>query len=352
MVLRRLEFPLLGACALLLGACGSTRTSIAAGEPDTPRPPPVVVATDDAFTFAPDGRTLAVYDRGTRGLKPYLKSLVGEGGVELIRDEPAGHEHHHGLMLAVGVDDVDFWGERYAEVPGREVERSSLTFGVRASQASELEIPIGDRDGFGESIEWLDPRDASVRLVEHRTLDLAARSQNEPWLFTWTSRLVAPESRERVRLWGRAYFGLGLRLAEPFDRVARFTHSDARSGATQSEVVRGDERLTAGRWCAVQAEVAGRARTLALFASPANARAARFFTMAEPFAYLSATLDLAREPLEIERGAPLELTWALAVWDRAPTPAEIEACYAAWSARIVAPGGKPTDWIESLESKR
>lgn len=333
--------------AAVFGACGSTRERAATAGADEPTARTSLTTSADGYLFTPGGRMLARYERGARGLKPYLASWLGADGVELLRDAPADHEHHHGLMFALGVDDVDFWGERYADVPGRQVERTSLTCGVRVADAVASE-------SFVQVLEWLDPRDDSVRLVERRELELeleplgpgdsngprAATARLEPWTLTWRSRLAPGPGRERVRLWGRPYFGLGLRLAAPFDHVARFVHSDG----TESELVRGDERLTLGRWCAITADVAGTPRTLALFASPTNPRATRFFTMAEPFAYLAATLDLAREPVEPTRGAlwltrdaPLGLTYALCVWERDVTPHEIDQHYAEWTARTSAP---------------
>lgn len=334
------------ACAWLACACSSARARSAVGDAVDGSAPQSVHETADGYAFAPGGRTLARYARGRHGLKPYLASLVGASGVELLRDAPPDHEHHHGLMLALGVDDVDFWGERYADVPGRQVERLAATFAVR--MAGELA-----GEGLWQVVDWVDPRDGTLRLVEERALALEVQrepsgDEGAPWIFTWRSRLALPEGRASARLWGRAYFGLGLRLAAPFDRLARFTHSDDAA----SEVVRGDERLTAGRWCAVSAEVAGSPCTLALFAHAANPRPARFFTMAAPFAYLSATLDLAREPLELARGETLELVYGLALFDRAASRDEIEARFADWSARTVASGIGPWVILDGLGAGR
>ncbi|MCK6449004.1 MAG: PmoA family protein [Planctomycetes bacterium] len=366
MLLRRSVVGSWLACALLAGACRSPGAPGAPGTPGTPGPPgppgppdstsesqdpstpASVSATADGYVFAPGGRALARYERGARSLKPYLASLVGADGVELLRDAPPDHEHHHGLMFALGVDDVDFWGERYADVPGRQVELNAATFGIRA-------LDRVASAGLAQTLAWLDPRDESPLLCEWRelALDLAPRQPEDsgapqptsaPWTFTWRSRLTPGEGRERVRLWGRPYFGLGLRLAAPFDCVARFTHSDAQP----SELVRGDERLTSGRWCAISADVAGTPRTLALFASPTNPRATRFFTMAEPFAYLSATLDLAREPLELTRDTPLELTYGLCLWERDVTERELEVHYADWAARNARFGFGTIDFLEAL----
>ena len=49
------------------------------------------------------------YDRVP--MKPYVDQLFTPGGVQVLRDSPHDHKHHHGLMFAVAVDGVDFWAE-------------------------------------------------------------------------------------------------------------------------------------------------------------------------------------------------------------------------------------------------
>lgn len=270
------------------------------------------------------GRGRLEYVSGPYGGKPYLKSLVTPGGLEVLRDAPPDHEHHHGLMLALGVDDVDYWGERYAEVPGRQ-------HGIVQSGSG---LGCGGRIGGGWRIErvvWADPRDGAFQLEEWRELHFEPGAQDAPMRVTWWSWLAPAEGRAKVTLWGRPYFGLGLRFAEPFDGAGVFTSSEGAAGV----VVRGDERLVSARWCAYSAEVDGRDVTVALFDHPRNPRhPARFFTMAEPFAYLAATLDLAERPLELVHGEALDLCWGLAVWERRASPDEIERECRDWLAGL------------------
>jgi hypothetical protein len=49
--------------------------------------------------------------------------------------------------------------------------------------------------------------------------------------------------------------------------------------------------------------------------------------MDKPFAYVAATLDLSRQPFVIEAVTPLELRYAVAVWDGEIDAAKIEALY-------------------------
>ncbi len=62
--------------------------------------------------------------------------------------------------------------------------------------------------------------------------------------------------------------------------------------------------------------------------------------MDSAFAYLSATLGLQKEPLVIEAGKPLELEYAVALWDGHVGPERIEALYRQllkWAAEAEAP---------------
>ena len=78
--------------------------------------------------------------------------------------------------------------------------------------------------------------------------------------------------------------------------------------------------------------------TCALFDHPANPRHPnRMFTMAKPFAYLSATLNLWKEPLALQPGQPLRLCYGIALFDGAPAAAEIEKLNQLWLTRCAVP---------------
>lgn len=284
-----------------------------------PAPAPTIAAA--TIDLALPGGASLVYERGHRTQKPYVRHLRTPRGDDVLRDEPPGHEHHHGLMFALGAGGFDFWAERYTDRPGvqREVELAPRTWRDAAG---------GDWHGFLARIDWLDPKLGSCMLHEQRTLLAGPPTAPGPAVVTWQSRL-ANAGDAGVRLWGNPYFGLGMRLAASCDGATTFTHSDE----TASKVVRGDERLTPGRWCAATGPIGGAVTTVALFAHPRNPRTpTRFFTMSAPFAYLSATLDLAAQPLELGRGEALELTCAVALFEGGATPAEIETTWQRWAS--------------------
>ncbi len=63
-------------------------------------------------------KPVAEYQYVENPRKPYLAKLFSPAGIQVLRDSPADHKHHHGLMFALAVDGVDFWSE--TETCGRQ----------------------------------------------------------------------------------------------------------------------------------------------------------------------------------------------------------------------------------------
>ena len=60
----------------------------------------------------------------------------------------------------------------------------------------------------------------------------------------------------------------------------------------------------------------GKPVTVAMFSKPSNYRHPTYwFTMTTPFAYITATLNLDKQPHNMKRGSPLDLTYGVAVFD-------------------------------------
>ena len=84
-------------------------------------------------------------------------------------------------------------------------------------------------------------------------------------------------------------------------------------------------------WSAVAFDRPAAPATFALFGHPANARGrAVFFTMKRPFAYVSATQGLAREPLVYHTGDTFEVEYLAAVYPALKSPAFLSARAAEW----------------------
>ncbi|MEW6744927.1 MAG: DUF6807 family protein [Planctomycetota bacterium] len=269
-----------------------------------------------------DGRKVLEYRFEGVPFKPYVKELCTPEGINVLLDSPSDHRHHHGLMWAVAVCGTDFWTEEPAGSVGTELSRSLEALAQNAGGA-----------GLVEELAWTDPQGVVVldekRTVRSRCGPAEAASSFAPTLITWSTRLNVPAGRETALLSGAHYFGLGLRLAPTFNNAAAFIHPEG----SESEVVRGDERVTPGRWCACTGAVDGHPVTVAMFDHPLNPRSpARWFTMATPFAYLSATLNLYKVTRSIGRGEPLDLCYGVAAWDGHRHASEIETAYQRWLA--------------------
>lgn len=258
------------------------------------------------------GKQMMVYRFGEVPFKPYVQQLRSPAGVQVLRDAPADHLHHHSLMFAIGVDGVDFW----AETPdcGKQVHQSN--------SISAFNHVKGSMGQLVEKLDWMGP--GGKLLEEERSVEtfpiLGATVLN------WRSRIMRPEGMETAKLTGSHYFGLGARFVETMDKGSRFLYSDGQAGP----VVRGDERLTAGKWCAVQGKVDGKDVTIAMFDGAGNPRPAAWFTMNDPFAYLSATMRLHEQPMELKAGQTMELFYGVAVWDGHVSANTINAVYQQW----------------------
>ncbi len=280
---------------------------------------PEIMAYPDAVSILVGDRQLLRYRYGDVAYKPYVDEFLTPGGINVLRDAPEDHKHHHGLMFAVKVDGVNFWEEHVA--PGREQHRAF----------SSLEVDKrGDRyvATFTEHIDWVNPGSQEVLLKERRTIQVPQVKDLGVSLLVWQSRFELPPGKKSATLTGAHYHGLGVRFLESMDTGGRFRNADDKRG----ETVRGDERLAPSTWCAFGAQADGKPVTVAMFGHPDNPRhPATWFTMAKPFAYMSATMKLHEEPLKILSGQPLVLRYGVALWDGPADNDQIEQIYQKWA---------------------
>lgn len=281
---------------------------------------PFRVVQNETFLVVFSGATpILQYRHDGSPYKPYIKELFTPKGVQVLRDAPADHLHHHGIMFAVAADGVTFWTE--TPEGGRQVSRE-LT-----GPAITVE-PECARISFTHQLDWLAPGADAPTLQETRTIELIEADDLTPTLFTWSSRLHPGGDRESVELTGEHYYGLGCRLLQSLDRVGRFVYAAGEPGP----IVRGEERVTPSSWAAYVVPTDDAQVTIAVFDHPQNLRhPATMFTMPEHFAYLSATLNLWKEPLTLRASQPLSLVYGVALWDGEPSVEEIDRTYAKWS---------------------
>lgn len=255
-------------------------------------------------------RKLAAY-QVRAPFKPYVRELYTPGGRQVLRDQVADHLHHHGLMFAVSVEGVSFW---------EETERSGKQLGAGMMCNDAV---------LRHELKW---RDTDNKLLLGETRQIEVQLAGGATLATWRSTLEPADNLEQVTLGGNHYYGLGMRLVESMDRAVTFTYS---GDSAPGEIVRGSEKLTRGRWVAATGPVEGQTVTVALFDHPANVRhPAWHFTMIEPFAYQSATMNLWKQPLTLKRGESLKLAYGVALLDGPADIQKLDALYDQWTMQL------------------
>ena len=91
--------------------------------------------TSDAIAIRDGERTLLEYQQTPNPYKVYVRTFATPNGLQILRDSPHDHVHHHALMYAIGADGVDFWGENPAAQPGKQIPGST------EARVDALQIP-------------------------------------------------------------------------------------------------------------------------------------------------------------------------------------------------------------------
>ena len=297
--------------ALLLAAAALATPALAKG-------PFRVVQNETFLVVFSGGAPVLQYRHDSSPYKPYIKELFTPSGVQVLRDAPADHFHHHGIMFAVAADGVTYWTE--TPQGGKQISKELTAPAVTVQ-------PDCSRVSFTHQLDWIAPNSDAPTLQEERMIELIQADDVAPTLVTWSSCLQPGGDRESVELSGEHYYGLGCRLLQSLDRVGRFVYAADKPGP----IVRGQERVTPSSWCAYVVPANDAKLTIALFDHPNNPRHPTvMFTMPESFAYLSATLNLWKEPLIFTANQPLSLVYGVALWDGEATTEEIEVVYQKW----------------------
>ena len=243
--------------------------------------------------------------------KPYIIKLMTPGGVNVLRDVPSDHLHHHGLMFAIKVDGVIFWEEFNPRDYGRQetVSISQTAAGTDGRNEQKLESALTWSNGAGQPL-----------VQEKRTI--VATQVGDATVLDWTSVFTLPPGKEKVLLGGHEYHGLGMRFLQSMDNGRYF----AAATAEPEKGIHG--LLTPCRWMAYTAEANGKPVTLALFDTKDNPRPMLAFTMGgagnNEFAYLSATANLHREPITLTKEKPVTFRYRIALWDGEKNAGDVE----------------------------
>jgi len=277
------------------------------------------IKTEKNVVTVQDKNVLMRYRYKDVPFKPYVQELYSPNGINVLRDAPADHLHHHALMYAIAVDGVNFWEEQKA--PG---QQKHIIF-TGTSARTNINISTGC---LTERLDWVNPRNEELLLKESRTIKVYKPKKQKATILCWQSSFVVPPGKDSVTLSGSHYFGLGMRFVKSMDTGGKLFNA----GDNEGEVVRGDERIVRANWCAYTAKANDKTVTVAMFGHPDNLRhPTHWFTMTKPFAYLSATLNLYKEPLEIPSDKPLVLHYAVVVWDNQVSKKQVQKVYDWWA---------------------
>jgi Methane oxygenase PmoA len=301
-------------CSLLIGLLTLSASELHAADP------PVLQVQQDAslVTVAVGPQLVLKYRYGDAPFKPYIQELCTPSGVQILRDSPADHVHHRGVMYGIFANGIDFWSE--TPQCGKQVSR-----GLAAVLTDPKDGVASCR--LAQGLDWIPPNADRPLLIERRLLQVHRGADLQATLLTWHLDLQPAEGVNAVKLTGSHYDGLGIRFVQSMDQVGQFQYAAGVPGP----IVRDTERVTLDKWAAYTAPADGKTVTVAIFDDPHNVRhPAGMFTMLQPFSYLSATPNIWKEPLELAQGKSLAARYGIAVWDGKVGQEQIESLYQRW----------------------
>jgi hypothetical protein len=274
------------------------------------------------------GRQVLTYAFASNQFKPYVRALYTLKGDNVLVDSPPDHLHHHGLMYAIRVNGNNFWEER--DEPGYE---KPVTLVVPKTGRSSSGLP---QAAFTQLIHWVANKHAALKetgpaalLVEQRTLTVTIDEKLQEIALDWHGDFTVGPGAANVTLAGANYHGLGLRLPGEFKLVAQHQNSENAPYPTK-----GTGDVTPARWSSVSHRMNDHDITVALFGSAnAGGKMPMFFTMVQPFTYLSVTQGLDKAPLQYSAGDKFSLNYRLVVYSEHKAPDFLEQRWSNWNQR-------------------
>ncbi len=270
-------------------------------------------------------RTLLGYIAKSNPFKPYVSELYSLDGISVLRDAPADHLHHHGLMYAIKVNDTNFW----EETPGCGYQRGGTEISRRILKSAST-APAAE---FGHDVYWVPAKDApnpatAAYLIERRTILVTVDESAGELGVEWRSDFEVGPAVPKVTLTGAVYHGLGFRFPAVFDHTARRQNA---AGAAYTAAAQQD--ITPAAWASMAQTVEGRDVTVTMFDDPANAAEPRFFSMLNAFAYLSATQGLDEKPIAYAAGQKFTLRYLVTVHCGNRSREQLQQRYEKWVKR-------------------
>ncbi len=176
---------------------------------------------------------------------------------------------------------------------------------------------------FTEIIHWLAPTNktapdtlAAALLLEQRTITVTVDEKNQEVALRWDSEFQVGPNAGKVTIMARIMtaWACGCRsrsIMSPYSRTPPISLTPASNS----------QNVIAARWTSVSGVMDGHEVLLVLFGRPDNARGdGFFFSMLDPFAYLTATQGLDKQPLEYSAGDKFNLSYLLTVYSENKRP--------------------------------
>lgn len=271
------------------------------------------------------GKPILTYAYAPGRYKPYVKVLATLEGQNLLRDAPTDHLHHHALMFAIRVNGLNYW----EEIAGSGIQLPVQTTPIAPESAG----PGVSRARLLQTLHWLPPESAflpdtlpKALLVEHRSLQLTVDETRSEVALEWRSEFEVGPAAAEVTLGGSSYFGLGARFLAELDASATHITPDGPLDLSNQR-----QDVSQHPWVAVTFDPAKIPATFAILGHSRNpAGFPRYFSMKSPFAYLSATEGLDRQPRLLRRGDRYELQHLVIVTPSVLTADALNARHRWW----------------------
>ena len=113
-----------------------------------------IQGSDGVTTVTVDGEPLLEYHYQPSPNKLYVSQWFTPNGIQILRDSPHDHVHHHALMYAIGIEGVDFWGEGSPEKYGCQMSRAYSTKSVVDGKEKGQAV-------IEQRVDWAAPNQAS-----------------------------------------------------------------------------------------------------------------------------------------------------------------------------------------------
>ena len=127
---------------------------------------------DGVTTVKADGQLVLEYRSQPNPMKVYVSKWCTPQGIQILRDSPSDHVHHHALMYALEIDKCDFWSEVPPEQYGKQVPAGGMSVSSTSSNS-------GSEVVIRQAVNWVNTKehDPGRRVAGNHRLSRSARGR-------------------------------------------------------------------------------------------------------------------------------------------------------------------------------